>query len=171
MAPAPKLPTPSLISRTGFTVCIHRRAETMVEFGVIRPVSSSLSLPLCLAASLSRSTFGLSPLGLQGSEVGGEWVRRRRWVPWSSLTCGPARGGACRLEKKKRETAVGSEYFAAGAVHGTMHLARSTSRCRVTVGEGVSAVGPALGQRPPYCTACCNPYLIACIDSVSSTSA
>lgn len=97
-----ELPTPSLMSRTGFTVCIHRRAEAMVEFGVIRPVSSSLS---CLAASLSRSTFGLSPLDLQGSEVGGEWVRGRRWVPWSRLSCGPDWGGR-GVSEEKRETAA-----------------------------------------------------------------
>lgn len=59
--------------------------------------ASFASLPRRLAASLSRSTFGLSPLGLQGSEVGGEWVRGRRWVPWSRLSCGPGlRGGGAR---------------------------------------------------------------------------
>lgn len=57
--------TPSM-SRTGFAVCIHRRAEAMVEFGVIRPVSRSL---LCLAASLSRSTLrplSIGPAGIRG---------------------------------------------------------------------------------------------------------
>lgn len=162
------------MSRTGFTVCIHRRAEALVEFGVIRPVSSSL---FCLAASLSRSTFGLSPLGLQGSEVGGEWVRRRRWVPWSRLSCGPGWGAGGEegvwAWEKKRETAAGSEYFAADAVRGTMHHAGSTWRCRVAVGEDVGDVGPALGPSSvrDSSTASSDPYLIACIDPVSPTSA
>lgn len=57
-------------------------------------VSSGLSVAasFCLAASLSCPTFGLSPLDLQGSEVGGEWVRGRRWVPWSRMSCGPGWG-------------------------------------------------------------------------------
>lgn len=74
---------------------------------------------------------------------------------------------------KKRETAAGSEYFAVDAVHGTMHHAGSTWRCKVAVGEDVGDVGPALGPSSvrDSSTARCHPYLIACIDPVSPTSA
>lgn len=75
--------------------------------------------------------------------------------------------------EKKRETAAGIEYFAADAVHGTMHHAGSTWRCRVAVGEDVGDVGPALGPSSvrDSSTASSDPYLIACIDPVSPTSA
>lgn len=100
-------------------------------------VSSGLSVAASFA-SLPRPVAqpsGSLHWGPQGSEVGGEWVRGRRWVPWSRLSCGPGwgggEGGAWAWEKRKeRQLQVASTLLSARymvpctmqAVHGDARL-------------------------------------------------
>jgi hypothetical protein len=134
------------MSRTGFTVCIHRRAEALVEFGVIRPVSSSLF------ASLPRSVA--QPSGsLHWASRDQRWARSGYEDDVGSP--GPGRpaartGEGVRVgawENEERQLQVAS------TLPRTRYMvpftAGSTWRCRVAMGEDVGEdVGPALGPSP-----------------------
>jgi len=135
-----------------------------------RPWWSLVSSGLSVAASLPRC-LGLSPLGQQGSEVGEEWVRRRRWVPWSRSTCGPDWGGGeGGGVGKRRETAAGSEYFAADTVHGTMHGGQYMEMqgcCGRGCGRGCGSwVGTIIRSLFQHCTLQIRTLLLALIQSL-----
>lgn len=77
----------------------QRPWQAWVEFGVIRPVSSSL---FCLAASPSRSTFGLSPLGPAGIRGGRGVGTRTTLGPLVQVELRPGLGGGEKKEGRGR---------------------------------------------------------------------
>lgn len=147
-----------------------------MEFGVIRSVSSSLFSPRCLAhQSLNLRALSIGPAGIRGGRGVGT---RTTLGPLVQVELRPGLGGGgegrgVALERK-RETAAGSEYFVAGAVHGTMHSMQAVHEGAGLLRARMWVMWVLCWDHHPFAIPalrCCDPYLIACIDPVSPISA
>lgn len=140
--------------------------------------ASFASLPRRLAQSLNLRALSIGPAGIRGGRGVGTRTTLGPLVQ-VELRPGLGRGGEVRGgvgvgKIKKRETAAGSEYFAVYAVHCTMHHAGSTYGDAGLLWARMWVMWVLRWDHHPFAIpapARRNPYLIACIDPVSPTSA